>query len=124
MKLYLLTFLFFTIQIGISSAQDKAMDDKSELPKMKTESLQLSAEIDLYPNPATDYINVSIKDSRLKNVSFEMYNIIGNKLDVDLAQISSNNYKINIEKFNSGYYLLIVKDPVSRFNKAFKFRKQ
>lgn len=124
MKIFLLTFLLVVTQIGISSGQDKTIDNKSELPKMKTESLQLSAEIDLYPNPATDYINVAIKDSRLKDVTFEMYNIIGNKLDVDLAQTSSNNYKINIENFNSGYYLLIVKDQVARFNKAFKFRKQ
>ena len=124
MKFYLLTLLLILFQIQFSLGQDKTIENKSELPKMKTESLQVSAEIDLYPNPVTDFLNVSIKDSRLKDVKFEMYNIIGNKLDLETAQVSANNYKINVGNYNPGYYLLIIKDPVSRFNKAFKFRKQ
>ena len=124
MKFYLLTLLLIIFQIQFSLGQDKKIEDKSELPKMKTESLQVSTEIDLYPNPVIDFLNVSIKDSRLKDVTFEVYNIIGNQLDFETVQVSANNYKINVGNYNPGYYLLIIKDPVSRFNKAFKFRKQ
>jgi len=92
--------------------------------KLNTESLQMEVEVDLYPNPAIDFLNVTLKNSQLKNVEFEIYNIIGNKMDFEIDAVNANNYKINVKEFHSGYYLLILKDPVSRFNKAYKFRKQ
>ncbi|MCK5280982.1 MAG: T9SS type A sorting domain-containing protein, partial [Cyclobacteriaceae bacterium] len=76
-----------------------------------------------YPNPAIDYLNIKLKNSQLKDVQFEIYNIIGNKLKFELDVVNSDTYKINVKEFHSGYYLLIIKDPISRYNKAFKFRK-
>lgn len=124
MKFYVTTlFLFITIQL--SHGQDISIDDsKSELPKLKTESLQIETEIELYPNPAIDFLTITLKNSQLKDAQFEMYNIIGNKLKLEIEMVSSDSYKINVKEFHSGYYLLIIKDPISRYNKAFKFRKQ
>lgn len=125
MKFYAVLLLFFISILQISFAQDVQIDnDKSELPKIKKESLQLVLEVELYPNPALEYLNVTLKNSNLKNVKFEMYNVIGNKLDCDIEAVNGNSYKIDVEEFNSGYYLLIIKDPISRYNKAFKFRKE
>ncbi|MCK5210964.1 MAG: hypothetical protein KAQ79_23200, partial [Cyclobacteriaceae bacterium] len=70
-----------------------------------------------------DYLNIKLKNSQLKDVQFEIYNIIGNKLKFELDVVNSDTYKINVKEFHSGYYLLIIKDPISRYNKAFKFRK-
>lgn len=125
MKFYLYTLfiLFFTIQF--SFGQNSAVDQsKSELPKLQTESLKIEAVVELYPNPADDYVNVTIINAQLKNVQFEMYNIIGNKIEFNFEQVNSKSYKVNVKDFHSGFYLLIVKDPVSRFNKAYKFRKR
>lgn len=124
MKFYLTTlFLIFFIQLSYS--QDISFDDNtSEFPKLKKESLQIETEVELYPNPAIDYLTITLKNSQLKDVNFEIYNIIGNKLKVELDVINSDSYKINVKEYHSGYYLLIIKDPISRFNKAFKFRKQ
>jgi len=99
-------------------------ENKSELPKLNKESLQVEADVELFPNPATDFLNISLGNSRLKDVQFEMYNIIGNKLDFECDAVSSNSYKVNVKDLHQGYYLLIIKDPISRYNKAFKFRKQ
>lgn len=123
MKFYL-TPLFLIIFIQLSYSQDISFDDnKSEFPKLKKESLQIETEVELYPNPAIDYLTITLKNSQLKDVNFEIYNIIGNKLKVELDVINSDSYKINVKEYHSGYYLLIIKDPISRFNKAFKFRK-
>jgi hypothetical protein len=81
-------------------------------------------DVDLFPNPATDYLNVTLKNTKLKNVEIEIYNIIGNKLDFELDRTKLNSYKISLKDLHSGYYLLLVKDPISRYNKAFKFQKQ
>ena len=124
MKFYVTTLFLFII-IQLSYGQDISIDgSKSEVPKLKTESLQIETEIELYPNPAIDFLTVTLKNSQLKDVRFEMYNIIGNKLKLELDKVSSDSYKINVKEFHSGYYLLIIKDPISRYNKAFKFRKQ
>jgi len=124
MKFYLTTFFLFII-IQLSHGQDISIDDnKSELPKLKTESLQIVTEVELYPNPAIEFLTITLKNSQLKDVQFEMYNIIGNKLNLELDVLSSDSYKINVKELHSGYYLLIIKDPISRYNKAFKFRKQ
>jgi len=125
MKFYSITTFFLLIILQLSFAQQISIDDNtSELPKLKKESLKIETEVELYPNPAIEYLNVSLKNSQLKEVQFEMYNIIGNKIKLEIDMVSSDNYKINVKEFHSGYYLLIVRDPITRFNKAFKFRKQ
>ncbi len=124
MKLYLtiLTILFFT---QLSFGQERSIqNDNRDLPKLSTESLQIETGVELYPNPTSDFLNITLKNSILKDVKFEMYNIIGNKMDIDLDVVNSKNYKINVKEFHSGYYLLIITDPITRFNKAFKFRIQ
>jgi hypothetical protein len=124
MKLYLIIVLFLSLTFNLSKGQNIAIDnDKSDLLKLKTESLQLEMDVDLYPNPATEFLNVTLNNAQLKNVEIEMYNIIGNKLDFELDRTKLNSYKINVKDLHSGYYLLLVKDPISRYNKAFKFRK-
>ncbi len=125
MKFYFI-FTFFLILFLSQQAfgQDGPVGkNKTELSKMNTESLTNIAEVELYPNPATDFLNIKLKDSNLKNVQFEMYNVIGNKLELELETVNAENYKVNVKNFNSGYYLLIIKDQNSRYNKAFKFRK-
>ena len=124
MKFYLSIILLLFTLIETSYGQNTQIEDRRELPKLKTESLQIEMDVDLYPNPAEDYINVILKNSKLKNVQIEMYNVIGNRLDFDVDKSNSNTYKLNVKELHAGYYLLIIKDPVSRFNKAYKFRKQ
>jgi hypothetical protein len=79
--------------------------------------------IEIYPNPAAENIFVKIENSELQKVEFELFNIIGNSLNINPEEISKNNFKINVDEFPAGYYLLIVKDPITRFNQAFKFHK-
>jgi hypothetical protein len=125
MKFYKLTLLFLLFISQFALAQNSTIDNnKSELPIIKKESLQLSMDVELYPNPSVDFLNITLKNANLKNVEFEMYNVIGNKIDFEYDAVNGVSYKINVKEFNPGYYLLIIKDPMSRFNKAFKFRKQ
>ena len=125
MKFYSLTLIFAFLFAEAAFSQDSQLDNnKSELPLLKKESLQVSMDVELYPNPSVEFLNITLKNSRLKNVEFEMYNVIGNKIEFEIEAINTSSYKINVKEFNPGYYLLIVKDPISRYNKAFKFRKQ
>jgi len=125
MKFYLTTILIILYFSLHSIGQNSSLDqNKTEVPKLNTKSLRIETSVEIYPNPADDFINISLKNSRLKNVEIEMFNIIGNKIDFELEQVASNNYKANVKELKSGYYLVIVKDPITRFNRAYKFRKQ
>lgn len=124
MKFYLL--ILFSLSLFVNTAVSQSIplnDDNSELTKLKKESLQVELDVDLYPNPTEEFLNVTLNNSDLENVEFEMYNIIGNKLNFEFDRTRLNSYKINVKELHAGYYLLLVKDPNQRFNKAFKFRK-
>jgi len=124
MKFYALIFILVFTIAQTSVAQNSQTDNaKSELPQIKKESLQVSLDVELYPNPADEYLNIILKNSNLKDVQFEVYNVIGNKLDYEMESVNGISYKINVKDFSPGYYLLIIKDPITRYNKAFKFRK-
>lgn len=88
------------------------------------ESLDLTNQIEVYPNPSIDYIVVNIKNSNLRDTSFELHSIIGNTVKVEAENIGSDKYRINTKNFNPGYYFVIVKDDFSQFKEAYKFLKK
>jgi len=121
--------LIIVILTGISFsgfAQSSLSDDyrRPEAPAVNERDIVTVNHIDLYPNPVSDYLNVKIENSTLENVEFELYNIIGTSLEISVEQRGANTYKIDIKDFYPGYYLLIVKDPIKRFNKSYKFQKK
>lgn len=87
-------------------------------------SLDLTNQIEVYPNPSIDYIVVNIKNSNLRDTSFELHSIIGNTIKVDAENLGSDKFRINIKNFNSGYYFVVVKDDFSQFKEAYKFLKK
>ncbi|CAD5291016.1 MULTISPECIES: T9SS type A sorting domain-containing protein [unclassified Imperialibacter] len=89
----------------------------------QTPTLELKNQIEVYPNPAVEFIVVEIKDSNLKKVEFEMHSIIGNTIRIEPEEVAKDTYKIPVKTFNSGYYFLIIKDDYTRYKKAIKFLK-
>jgi len=114
------SFLIF----GIANGQSTFSDEQSvELPYFQNDQIISKNKIEIYPNPAVENIYVKIGNSELENVEIELFNIIGNSLSFELEEIEHNNFKIKVGDFPPGYYLLIIKDPIKRFNQAFKFHK-
>jgi hypothetical protein len=119
--LLIFTCFFFTV---ISQAQSEFRDGEAmESPYFQEDQSIQKNKIEIYPNPAVENIFVKIENSELEKVEFELFNIIGNSLNIDPEEITKNYFKIKVEEFPAGYYLLIVKDPITRFNQAFKFHK-
>lgn len=109
-----------------STAVAQTADDKSiaaESSFKQAPSLDLKNQVEIYPNPAVEFLIVEIKDSELSNVEFEMHSIIGNTIKIEPEEIARDTYKISVKNFNNGYYFLIVKDDYTRFKKAIKFLK-
>lgn len=108
------------------AAFSQAGDDKTvsaEASFKQGASLDVKNVVEIYPNPATEFLIVQIKDSDLSEVEFEMHSIIGNTIKIEPEEIAKDTYKISVKNFNTGYYFLIVKDDYTRYKKAIKFLK-
>ena len=79
--------------------------------------------IDVYPNPAVEYIQVQITNSTLENIEFELHSIIGNMMSIEVIDLGQGKYRIPVKNFATGYYFVVVKDEEMRFKRAYKFLK-
>lgn len=125
MRTILFVIGFSLLFVGGGAVFAQTADDKSvaESAFKQTPSLELKNQVEIYPNPAAEFLIVEIKDSDLANVEFEMHSIIGNTIKIEPEEIARDTYKISVKSFNTGYYFLIVKDDYTRFKKAIKFLK-
>ncbi|MDN5200665.1 T9SS type A sorting domain-containing protein [Fulvivirgaceae bacterium BMA10] len=96
---------------------------KEYIANVNGETVKINYDVDLYPNPATEFVNIKSKGDEFLEIGFEMYSLIGNKLPVQVEKVDKENYKIPVKEFSSGYYLLIIKDKRTRYRRAFKFQK-
>ncbi len=121
--------LIFLLLIGIISIQAHAQtattrnDIRPEAPTVSQKDIITINHVNLYPNPVADFLNVKIENSTLEKVEFELYNIIGNNLSVKVEELDESSFKLDIKDLNPGYYLVVIKDPLKRFNKSYKFQK-
>ena len=120
------TILTFIICMTIlaAKAQDSTMNVTVESPDFNDAQLELTNEIEIYPNPSVNFLVVEIKNSDLDRVEFEMRSIIGNKVRITPEEIGRDKYRFNVEDFATGYYFLVVKDDFTRFKEAHKFLKK
>lgn len=87
------------------------------------QKLDPNNKIEIYPNPAVEYVIVEIQNSTLENTEFELHSIIGNEIVITPEEVGIGRYRIPVKDFATGYYFLVVKDEVSRFKKAYRFLK-
>ena len=124
MKKLLLFALISFFVISIVDAQSTFNEEQNvNFSTLQDDQIISKNKIEIFPNPAVENIYIKIYNSELENIEIELFNIIGNSLSIELEQIENNYFKIKVEDFPPGYYLLIIKDPIKRFNQAFKFHK-
>jgi len=118
------TLLLLTATIGFAQESNEQEGYVGENNDLIQRSLDLEQTIEVYPNPAIDFLNIDVKSEELVRVDFEVYDIIGNSIEVNPEKLTTNKYRVPVGDLHSGYYMLIVKDPYSRFRQIFKFGKQ
>ena len=74
----------------------------------------------VYPNPATDVLNINISNSSFKNSDVVVYNISGT--EVIKTNMAKHNAQLNIETLSNGVYFVKVTNQ-NGFNKTVKFVK-
>jgi hypothetical protein len=116
--------LFVWITTSFGQAGEKVSFQQNEQPFVENTLRQVSNPIEFYPNPSQDDLNVKVNDKNLQNVEFEVYNIIGNSIKIEVEEVAKDLFKIPVRSLSPGYYLLVVQDKDSRFKQAYKFQKK
>ena len=80
--------------------------------------------VQLFPNPATEYVSVKFELPHAKKSKLELYTIIGNTLDVESEVIDDYEIRVKVKDLPSGYYLLAVRDEEAHAKSTHKFLKR
>ena len=110
--------LIFLIGSFTLVAQDQAESLIEDGP-----SLIVSNKIEVYPNPAVEYIIVEIEAGNLVDTRFEIHSLLGMQMTIAPEELGLGKYRIPVKEFSRGYYFVVVRDDQTRFKKAFKFLK-
>ncbi|MEM9297737.1 MAG: T9SS type A sorting domain-containing protein [Bacteroidota bacterium] len=95
-----------------------------ELNRFSNEELGTVNTIHLFPNPAVEVLKVRITNSTLSSPKLVVHNIIGSEVEVEINQISEEEFSLKIEDLAPGYYLVAIRDEESHFGETYKFVKR
>jgi hypothetical protein len=88
------------------------------------QEMNLTRSVQLFPNPATEFIDVKLEQFPAEKVNLTVHNIIGNKLEVETEILDEHLIRVKVKDLASGYYLLAIKDEESKFRGTYKFLKR
>jgi len=80
--------------------------------------------VQMYPNPATDYLTVKLQTPDAGSVQLAMHSVIGNVLEIEKEQIDDYEVRLRIKDLPSGYYFLSIKEENSGLKASYKFLKR
>lgn len=117
-------FRLLLLLMGMSVAGLAQAQSQPETPPSVSEEVNLVKSVHLFPNPATEFIDVKLDQLPAANVSLTVHNIIGNELQVETEVIEEDLIRVKVKDLAAGYYLLAVKDEESSFRGMYKFLKR
>jgi len=90
------------------------------LPSLGIEK-QEQGNIGLYPNPASGIVNVEFKEIKEGSYSIELYNIIGERIDIQTKHLVNNGWiQLNYDRYSSGQYVVKLKSVGNGIHRTFK----
>ena len=115
--------IYFTLILAIliSSLGVRA---QSDIEFTQPERQEISKSVQLYPNPAIDFVNVRLEHVSVSNVNVTLHNIIGNEIRIETDIVDEHTLRIRVKDLDSGYYLLALNDSQSKFKGIYKFLKR
>lgn len=84
-------------------------------------NFEILDKLDVYPNPADDYIYVKLEEVVEKGLKIEVMSFIGNKMNTSSEKVEKNLFKVNLRNIPSGhYYVMITHGEVKEIKKFLK----
>lgn len=117
LRLIFVVFVLPAFQLAMAQSQPENQPPASQ-------EINLTKSVHLFPNPATEFVDVQLDHFPADNVQLTVHNIIGNELQVETEVLDENLIRVKVKDLASGYYLLAVKDEESKFRGTYKFLKR
>lgn len=115
--------LVYATNIGISGfsvAQGVQQPFEISVVDGIKEYKNITLQCSVYPNPTTDYIRLKVKNYKIKNITYQLYDINGKLLES--KKVDGNETSINMETFIPSIYFLKIIDN-NKEVKTFKIIK-
>jgi hypothetical protein len=112
--------MVFLLVLGVSASFAQAQEEITTY----SERIETPKVIQLFPNPATDFLNVKLGDLNASKVKVTLHNIIGNEMPVESEVVDDAELRIRVKDLASGYYLLSIKEEEANYRGTFKFLKR
>ncbi len=80
--------------------------------------------VQVYPNPATEFLTVTFEAPVARKVKFTVHNIIGSEIEVESEVIDEFEVKIKVKDLHEGYYFLSVQNGATSQKSTHKFLKR
>ena len=80
--------------------------------------------VQVYPNPATDYLTLKFETPIAKTVKLEFHTIIGTPLELEHEAIDEFEVRVKVKDLSIGYYIIGVQDAQSNSRAIHKFLKK
>lgn len=110
-----ITMLIVMFSCGSAFAQTEALASSTTSDKVKVE---------IFPNPTSEYLNIDLSKLNLQKPQIEIRSIIGTKMQVSVEGNGVKKYKVDVQSFPRGYYLVLVRDDRSKFQQTVRFSKK
>lgn len=117
-------FKLFSVILMLSAFQLTRAQSQLEGPPQASAEVNLTKSVHLFPNPATEFVDVQLDHFPAKDVVLTVHNIIGNELQVETEILDDRLIRVKVKDLTAGYYLLAIKDEESKFRGTYKFLKR
>ena len=91
---------------------------------LSNEDFTLEVQTTVYPNPVTDYLNISFKDMLGEAFDISIFDINGKQIYRKEITDSTSNESINFSGYSKGLYILNIEQRATTKSKSFKIIKQ
>jgi len=118
MRILYLVLILFTLA-GTARSQAQPGYDPEQ-----PERNDLSKAVQIFPNPAVEFVHVRLENINVDKVKVSMHNIIGNEINIETERIDEHEIRIKVKDFDAGYYLIALQDDQSKFRGTYKFLKR
>jgi len=113
---------FDTKTIDMSTVFPGQLEDVVSVPSIDAHFIQVSgvgnslnaSSLDksmakIYPNPVSDYLQVELANSSLSHMSYKLYNMIGQLVLENTAEVNGGKFEIDLSGMTQGLHLLEIR---------------
>jgi hypothetical protein len=112
--------LLFSLLLTVAFAFQSQAQDRNDLSAKKNGQVK----VEVFPNPATNYLTVDLSKLSLQDPKIEIRNIIGSKMTFRSEKLGRNKQRLDVQDYPPGYYLVLVRDDKTKFQQTVRFSKK